>query len=297
MADSIELDKQLPLMISNTKYKNNLELKLTLNKANQTVCQHQYTAYPLRLSSIFRLEGANTNRAYLYLINTSPGLLANDVLDFALHLTKNTDLYLTDQSATKVHPMPETETKAKVNHHIVLENNASLEFVPEPIILYQDSVLEQHTKIKLYPKARLFSTEIILPGRLAKKEYYDFDYYFNRLQIVDSTDKLIYADAIKLLGKNNLFKGNKLFTSMPIIGNAIAIFPDLDLNLLIDEIEAKLLTDTQDIEAAVTILPAENGIAIRALANKTTYLKQYFASILNCIRQMSQQTSLPYIPK
>ncbi len=279
------------------KYKDNLELKLKSNQSCQTISQHQYTTYPLRLSPVFRLEGAKTNRAYLYLINTSPGLLANDNLNLSLHLTENTHLYLTDQAATKVHPMPESNTKATVKYQIVVEENSSLEFIPEPVILYQDSVLEQQTNIKLHSTAQLFLTEIILPGRLAKDEYYDFNYYFNRLEIVDSADKLLYVDAIRLLGKNNPFKGNKIFTSLPIMGNAIAILPDIDFNSLIAAIESQSLSNSQNIESAITILPAENGIAFRVLANKTNDLKKYFGIILNCIRQITKQTTLPYIPK
>ena len=284
-------------MTTNIKYKNNLELKLIKDRFNRTICQHQYTTYPLRLSSVFRLEGAKSDRAYLYLINTSPGLLANDTLNLSLHLAENTNLYLTDQSATKVHPMPEANSKATVNYQIVVENNANLEYIPEPIILYQDSILEQITQIKLYPQARLFLAEIVLPGRLAKQEYYEFDYYSNHLEIVDSVEQLVYIDAIRLLGSQNPFKDNKLFTSLPVMGNAIAVLPDVNLNWLIEELETKLLLDSQNLQTAVSMLPAENGIVIRALASKASKIKNYFALILNHIRKLTQQNCLPYIPK
>ncbi|MEM8828940.1 MAG: urease accessory protein UreD [Cyanobacteria bacterium P01_G01_bin.19] len=279
------------------KYKNNLELRLKSNINNQTICQHQYTSFPLRLSTVFRLEGANTNRAYLYLINTSPGLLAGDTLNLSLHLSANSHLYLTDQAATKVHPMPEADRKGTINYQIVIEDNASLELVGEPIILYTDASLEQNTRIKIHPTAKLWLTEIVLPGRLAKNEYYDFNYYFNRLEIVDNRDELLFVNASSLLGKSNPFKGNKLFASLPILGNAIAILPDLDLNKAIAEIEQLAIKRDRPIETAATILPAENGIAIRALASKTRDIKEYFASVLQHIRQLQGANNLPYIPK
>lgn len=283
--------------MANIKYKNNLELKLYQSQSNQTICQHQYTTFPLRLSSLFRLEGADSNRGYVYLINTSPGLLAGDELNLSLKLAPNTSLYLTDQSATKVHPMPEIGKIAKVNYQILLDANASLELFPEPIILYTDSVLEQKTIIKLHPTAKLFLSEIILPGRLAKNEYYDFNYYFNRLQVTDLEAQILFTDAIKLLGKQNQFKHNKLFTSLPIIGNAIAILPDTDLTLLIPKLEGIKSVDGKNIEVAVTILPSNNGILIRALSQKTIELKKYFTSALNCIRAITNQSSVPYIAK
>jgi urease accessory protein len=277
--------------------KNNLELKLQCNSNSQTIYHHQYSNYPLRLSSIFRFEGVNSQRAYLYLINTSPGLLAGDTLNLSLQLAANSNLYLTDQAATKVHPMPEINTKATVNYQIVLEENTSLELVPEPIILYQNSILEQNTIIKLHPTARLFLSEIILPGRLAKQEYYEFNYYFNRLQVKNLTDKLLFTDAIRLIGKNNPFKDNKLFTSLPIMGNAIAILPNTDLNLLITQLKSIKSNSYQDLEFATTILPTNNGILIRALAAKTMKLKIFFTEVLSYIRSITTQSPLPHIPK
>ena len=283
--------------IEKVKYQNNLELRVRSNQACQTICDHQYSSYPLRLSPIFRLEGADSERAYLYLINTSPGLLSGDELNISLQLAANSQLYLTDQAATKVHPMPEIKSKARVNSHIIVNDNASLELVPEPIILYSDSALEQNITIKLDSTARLFLSEIILPGRLAKQEYYDFDYYFNRLQVTDLKGKLLFTDAMRLMGKENPFKNNQLFAPLPILGNAIAVLPDIDLHLLTTQIENIELANCPKVEVATTILPSGNGILIRALGNKTIELKKYFKNALNYIRAITNQSSLPHIPK
>ena len=281
----------------NVKYQNNLELIVKCDRDRQTIAQHQYTTYPLRLSSAFYLEGKVSSRAYHYLINTSPGLLAGDELNLSLHLQPNTNLYLTDQAATKVHPMPNSGTRSALEYQITLDANASLELVPEPTILYTDAALEQKIKISLHPTAKLFISEIILPGRLAKQEYYDFNYYLNRLQITDLSKKNLFIDTTRLAGKNNQFKTNKLFTSLPIVANAIAILPDTDLNLLIERIENISLSQSNLIEAATTILPSTNGILIRALGQKTSILKQYITAILNCTRSATKQASLPHIPK
>ena len=283
--------------MANIKYKNHLELKLHKSESSQTICQHQYTTFPLRLSSLFRLEGAGSNRAYVYLINTSPGLLAGDELNLSLQLAPQTNLYLTDQAATKVHPMPEEGTKATINYHILVDADASLELFPEPIILYRDSLLEQKIVIRLHTTAKLFLSEIILPGRLAKKEYYDFNYYFNRLEVTDLNTKILFTDAMRLVGKQNQFKNNKLFTSLPIMGNAIAVLPNTDLQSLTRQLENIALADYQNVEVATTILPSNNGILIRALSNKTIQLKKYFTYALNCIRNLTNQSSLPHIAK
>ena len=265
------------------------------NLTFQTVCQHQYTSFPLRLSTPFRLEAKNSNRIYHYLINTSPGLLAGDKLNLSLQLAENTSLYLTDQAATKVHPMPNGD-RAIVNYQITVDRNADLELVPEPVILYKNSILEQNTTVKLHPTAKLFISEIILPGRIAKQEYYDFNYYSNRLQVSDLTGKLLFIDAMRSIGKQNQFKNNRLLVSMPIIGNAIAIIPGTDLKLLTTQLELES-AKCQNIEVATSILPSNNGLVIRASSSKTIDLKKYFTYAIDCIRTITNRSPLPYIAK
>ncbi|MEL6605262.1 MAG: urease accessory protein UreD [Cyanobacteria bacterium J06614_10] len=89
----------------------------------------RYMAYPLSVSPIFRLEDngrsaspAQQQRAYLYRMNTSPGLLAGDSLEMSIRLDAGSSLYLADQAATKVHTMPvagiDKATSASVHYHI-----------------------------------------------------------------------------------------------------------------------------------------------------------------------------------
>ena len=286
------------MMGINIEYQNNLELNLQCDHFGKTFCQHQYTSYPIRLSPVFYLEGKDSPRAYLYVMNTSPGLLAGDRLNLSVQLAANTSLYLTDQAATKVHQMIDLDRdKAVVNHKIIVNKNASLELVLEPIILYQDSALKQNTTIYIDHTARLFVSEIILPGRLARDEYYRFNYYLNRISLMDLDNNLLFTDATKLIGKNNSFKDNNIFTSLPIIGSAITVLPNTHIDKLVDFIENEELANTYNLESAVTILPIKNGILIRALAAKTDNIKQYFNCIINYIRQITKQPSLPYIPK
>ncbi len=279
------------------KYQNNLELNLKCDRFNQTIFAHQYTTYPLRLSPVFRLDGINTNRAYFYSMNTSPGLLAGDELNISLLLEAKTNLYFTDQAATKVHPMLDSKSKATVNYQIQVRSQANLELVLEPIILYNNAALQQNTSIKLDSDAKLFVTEIISPGRLARDEFYQFNYYANRLRITNLIDELLFTDAMYLEGKTNPFKDSKLFSPLPIMGSAIAVYPDVNLDKLNTQIESLQLNSFPALMVATSSLPGDRGLLIRAFAHKTIQLKQYFHHVLKCIRNLTQDFDLPYIPK
>ncbi|PSB06849.1 hypothetical protein C7B62_21735 [Pleurocapsa sp. CCALA 161] len=102
---------------------------------------------------------------------------------------------------------------------------------------------------------------------------------------------------MRLEGKSNLFKDNHLFAPLPIIGNAIAVYPNLDLKLLSKELEDIQVNKFPNLMVATSILPSDCGLLIRAFANKTIQLKEYFKLALEHIRNLANQPALPYIAK
>ncbi len=270
-----------------------LQVKLQPNSLGQTIITHKYSDHPLCLSHAFRLD--SKNRAYLYLGNNSPGLFPGDNLHINLDLGKNTRVYLTDRAATKVYPTSNPQYIAKVCYELNIAPESYLEFVPESLILYQDAALEQLTKIRIDSSSTLFLSEIILPGRLARGEFYQFHSYFNRLQVYSVEGDLWFSDGMYLSGINNSFKDSHLFAVYPILGNAIAVLPQSKVKLLQRNIEK--LDMPNNLLAATSILPGDRGLLIRVNAQKTSLIKQYFTSIVNLIRHLNQDSRLPYIPK
>ncbi len=230
-------------------------------------------------------------------MNTSPGLLAGDEVNISLKLAANTSLYLTDRSATKVHPMPNPQTMAKNNYQIELGEKTNLEFICEPIILFTDAALEQRIDIKIHSTARLCLSEIIVPGRLARGEYYQFRHYYNRLQITSLSGELYVTDAMYLEGKLNPFTESSLFAAKPILASLIIILPEVDLKLLSQQLEDLEKANCPDLVVASSILPHNKGLLMRGLGDSTRVLKKYLEYALNSVRSLSDRSCLPYIPK
>ncbi|MEL6494890.1 MAG: urease accessory protein UreD [Cyanobacteria bacterium J06623_7] len=276
------------------KVRDTLELRFKCDRLGQTAIDSQYTTYPLRLSNVFRLDPAESACAYLYLINTSPGLLARDCLTLSLKLAENTRVYFTDQAATKIHAMPQAQTQATTKFKITVGARASLELIPEPIILFADAALEQSTQITLDPDAALVYSEIVLPGRLTRGEYYDFRHYRSRLEIYEATG-LCLCDATYLEGKGNAWQQSELFAARPVLGNLYLVQPLLELEQLQSKLEA--ISNDGAITVGSSVLPDARGLLIRVMADKASLVKQYFQQIINCVRSMSDRPHLPYIPK
>lgn len=281
-----------------------LSLKLE-GDAGKTVLSHRYMAYPLSVSPIFRLEengdGANelgAERAYLYRMNTSPGLLAGDKIGMSVQLVAGAQLYLAEQAATKVHTMPDLASQAVVNNWIEVGDRATLEFLPEPLILFADSALRQSTEITLQATSGLTLGEIILPGRLARGEAYQFCQYLSRLQIKSPAGKVWFAETMRLLGQNNRFAKSALFASGAVLGSLVLIFPEAiatpenltALSATIDE----LVDPGGSVDLASSVLPEGRGLFVRAMAQTTREMQACFRGAVNGVRKLRGQPQLPY---
>lgn len=257
-------------------------------------------AYPLSVSPIFRLEEngsvSSSNRAYLYRMNTSPGLLAGDTIGMSLQLGEKAQLFLADQSATKVHTMPQAQ--ATVDYRLEVGSSATLEFLPEPLILFEDSTLTQTTEVIMHATASLSLGEIILPGRLARGEVYQFHQYLSRLQVKSPEGRMWFAETMKLLGKSNRFAQSALFASGAVLGSLVLILPEAvatseNLMALSTAIDSLAGADGS-MEVASSVLPGGRGLFVRAIAQTTREMQACFKSAINCVRQLRGQLPLPY---
>ncbi|MEO0988850.1 MAG: urease accessory protein UreD [Cyanobacteria bacterium J06639_14] len=298
-----------------------LYLNFGCDRHQQTFVAKQYTAYPFRLSRVFRLDATAAQRAYLYLMNSSPGLLAGDDLHIGLDVGSKAQVYLTDQAATKIHTSPLPDLISRATYHITVDAEAYLEFVPEPIILYANASFEQLTDVRLHPTSRLCLSEIILPGRLARSEFYDFHYYLSRLRVRSPDGNLIFGDAMRLEGHTNPLQDSLFFAEFPVIANIILVLPGVDLESLIHAVEVaaplnpakldhrRVSTDDADsapnqgarsgqgIISGCSILPNCNGLLVRVMGTEVDSIKTYSQYIFNCVRQATGQPDLPNIPK
>lgn len=255
---------------------------------------HQYATYPFRLSGNLRLDARDPHRAYAYVMNASPGILAGDDLRWAVEVGDRACLYLTDQSATKVHSQPREGANARMTYGFTVGAGAYFEYMPEPIILFRAANLTQCTNITLHPAGTLVLGEIIVPGRLARGEFYDFEQFLSRLQVRLPDGKLCFADNLRLFGVSNRFRQSPIFSDLTILGNFVVVVPGVDLAQL-----AYMLEDNNhhELQVCSSPLPGCQGLLVRAMSAQVRFIKTYQRYLLGCVRQLTGHSPLPPIPK
>ncbi|MEM9087937.1 MAG: urease accessory protein UreD [Cyanobacteria bacterium P01_F01_bin.53] len=255
---------------------------------------HQYATFPFRLSGNLRLDANNSHRAYAYVMSASPGILAGDDLRWVVEVGDRACLYLTDQSATKVHSQPKEGATARMTYDFTVGAGAYLEYIPEPIILFRAANLTQETHIMLHPAGTLVLGEIIVPGRLARGEFYDFEQFVSRLQVRSPDGQLCFADTLRLLGASNRFRQSPIFSDWAILGNFVAVVPGVDLAKLAHRLEDN---NQHELQVCSSPLPGCHGLLVRAMSTQVSILKAYQRYLIGCVRQLTGHSPLPPIPK
>ncbi|MEM8810301.1 MAG: urease accessory protein UreD [Cyanobacteria bacterium P01_G01_bin.38] len=292
-----QIDPRVNLSLAPTETKPHLSMRVSCAGGGQgsSFIAHQYATYPFRLSGNLRLDPTDPHRVYAYIMNACPGLLSGDNLQLALQVGARASLYLTDQSATKVHSRPMGGSTAHQTWTMAVGAHAYLEYVPEPIILFKSADVTQRMQVTLHPQGRLVLSEMIVPGRLARGEVYNFDRFQSRLRVETPDGQLCFADNQVLLGQSNRFRHSPFLADLPIMGNFILVVPGVALTQLTQTLQTYRLSS--ELRVGHSTLPGCNGLLVRAIATQVSVLKTYQRHVLNCVRQLTDQPPLPDIPK
>jgi len=172
-----------------------LELEFEFNRAaGRTILAASRQQTPLKVVRAFAVEDGS---ALVHLHNVSGGVLAGDRLELRARIGAEASAQLTTTGATRIYRAAEQALDAVQQNHIRVEENALLEYVPDPIIPYAGARFRQQTSLHLAQGAGLFWWEIVAPGREARGELFAYD----RMQLgidIWTPRRLITCERVRL---------------------------------------------------------------------------------------------------
>jgi urease accessory protein len=139
-------------------------------RGRRTILQRQYATVPAQIIRPF--YEPDDECAYVYLLTPTGGMLGGDRLEIHVVLEPGAHVCLTTASATKVHPC--TDFPAEQSLVIDLGPGSSLEYLPEPTILFREAYWRQRTIVRRAADSRLLFTEGWSAGRVARQEVFAF---------------------------------------------------------------------------------------------------------------------------
>jgi urease accessory protein len=157
------------LPVSGSSLSGHLHLRCECRPDGVPIISQQSFRAPIHLSKSHMDHG----RLVLSIVNPTAGFFDGDLLDSNVHVAAGAKLVLSTPSASRVYRA--RSGKAAASHQkFRVEENASLEWIPEPFIPHAGARYAQRTEIVLHPAASLLFFDWIAPGRVAMGEVFAY---------------------------------------------------------------------------------------------------------------------------
>ncbi|TVY08557.1 urease accessory protein UreD [Paenibacillus cremeus] len=152
--------------------------------STRTQLQHHAQAYPLKIAKTFPFDH---NQLGVYVMDASPGVMAGDRYELSWRFGEGTNVYITNQSYTKVHPARKNDTDpaspSSQRQQLSLAAGAYVEYMPEPLMLYKDAHFLSEAEVRMEPGAALIWSEIVCPGRTHRGELFQYERFVSRMTV------------------------------------------------------------------------------------------------------------------
>ena len=229
-------------------------------------------------------------------ISTSGCVLQGDRLVLSINVGENAFASVSTQSATKVHSMD--KNYAAQIQFIHLDENAYLEYLPDPLILHRNERFINDTVIEYKRSATLIYSEIIIPGRRHhhENELNGFDYYSSSVSAKDESGHIVFKEQIELKPKEYAMAELGIMGQFQILGTIFILTPADNIASILAAFPAHY---SKDYCYGMSTLPAESGLVFKILANDSSMIKKYIRKVWATVRKVVQEAELspPFIWK
>jgi len=132
------------------------------------------------------------------LINTSGGLTGGDVIEWSVAAAASTRLSVTTQANEKIYKA--ASDTASVSTHITVGDNASVHWLPQEAILFDQASLTRRLDVDLAESSEFLAVEAVLLGRRAMGEAVAKGFFRDRWR-VRRNGRLIHAEEMRFDGE------------------------------------------------------------------------------------------------
>ena len=217
----------------------------------------------------------------IYLTSSSPGLFNGDRQDISCRLTDGAHLFLTDASATELHPSL-TEEESRQIQTFQLGKNSKFEYMPEPLIPFKRSNYYGTTSIYMTEGAQAIVGEIITAGRVGRNEIFEYQCFKSVFEVFWD-DQLQVWDSIRLSPENNV-RVNGILADFTHIGTLWVLSERIREEHLHHIQNTILKIERHDMYGGVSLLQ-KRGIVIRLLGRTSQDLQKIMKTYWDYFRQ------------
>jgi urease accessory protein len=226
------------------------------DRAGRTRLVHNRHEGPLRLIKALPLADG---RCQAVIVHPPGGLVGGDRLDLDIRLAPKARVLCTTPGAQKWYRSTEHSASARTN--VRLDSAATLEWLPQPAIVYDAARVDQSIAFDLATDARFIGWECLVLGRAAMGERFDRGALRQRLSL-DVGGVPVWAEHLTADANDRLFSSPLGFGSRTVACTVWAVAPD-------DALDDGLLQAWRGALDAACAAPPGKAIRLAAGASRT----------------------------
>jgi urease accessory protein len=229
------------------------------------------------------LEESLPSMAYIYIMSPSGGILQGDRYRMDIVLKNKACAHITTQGATRVYRMERNYATQIVN--VVVDDGCYLEFVPDQIIPFRDSRFYQTVNLKVHDNGTMIYSEMIVPGRVASGESFQYDICYMKALAKNQKDTLRFIDIAILEPKKRNLNTVGILGTFDVVGSTYILTKADYVKELKDEINSGLQKFTH-FSGGASILPHNSGVIVRMLGNVASDIRNAIYEIIKITRKI-----------
>lgn len=254
-----------------------LNLIFRRHQSGKTFLASQHFRLPLQVLTPFYSDTDGT--AFVYLLNPSGGILQGDVLETDIVIEPGAKAFVTTPSANKFYKMDEGH--AILRNRISIADSGVLEYMPEYNIPFSQSSVMQETAFDLNSGATLMAFDMIVPGRMEKGEFFQYDLYSSKISIRED-GKLLAHEVAKIEPNRNDPRGIGVLDGRNVYGTVFLY--KMGLNPRLKQGISDVFDRNPCVEGGLTFL-TESLAVIKFLGDTLTDCQQVVNEIWPICRQ------------
>ncbi|THA35162.1 urease accessory protein UreD [Streptomyces sp. A1277] len=165
-------------------------------RGERTELVGRYQKTPLQIMRPLWIDPAMPGMAYVYLMATGGGIAQADRYRMDFRCGPDTQVHLTTQAATKVFKMEHDYASQRV--HLTAEAGSYVEYLPDPMIPFEDARFYQRTEVTVAPGATVLVGDTLTAGRLARGERHAYRTLATDLRVSRPDGTLLAVDTLRL---------------------------------------------------------------------------------------------------
>jgi len=251
------------------------------SQKNKTLITHQKSQVPLFIQKALYYDETIPSMAHLFILSPSGGILQGDRYRTDITLSNNAVSHITTQGATRIYKMDSNYATQIIN--LEVKENSYLEFLPEQLIPYKNSRYYQKINLNVDTSSTLVYSEIIVPGRVAMGELFDYDICYLKSSGING-DQILFNDSSILEPKKHKISVPSIIGNNTIIATVYIITNKNNTKNLSDKINF-LFQSNDEVKGGLSLLPNDAGIGIRILGNSSEEIRISIYNIAKTVRE------------